>query len=100
MTKVLLILTVVLIFIYGFRMMSKLDRFLASTKGRNPNRTVCVKNMPLLRKALLLFISGESLRRLFSDPSQREEEQNDQFHEQDLPGTEKAQACLHKPHKG
>ena len=30
MTKVLLILTVVLIFIYGFRMMSKLDRFLAS----------------------------------------------------------------------
>ncbi len=71
MASAVLILTIGLFFVYGFRLMSRPDLFIASLRGRKPDQAEDVKKAPSFGRMLLLYISGESICGILSAARQK-----------------------------
>ena len=64
MTNGICILIVCLLFLFGFRMMARLDHFLSSTGSSTPDNYADPHKTSSLRRFFALYFSGESLRRI------------------------------------
>ncbi len=62
MTDLLIILTVCLLFVYGYRVMGRVDRALFPEYRVYGSRTRSGEGKSALRRLLALYFSGESLR--------------------------------------
>ncbi len=61
MIDFLLILAFAFVLVYGYRLMARLDRFISTEKGRDPERSVNKNKTPSLRECCVMFFCGESL---------------------------------------
>ena len=56
------IAAVCVLFVYGFRLMARLDLSLSSRSKRGDLRSRCPESMPVMRRLLCMYFSGANLK--------------------------------------